>query len=127
MEQVSATASGAVVASIVGVMLTALGNVISGSLLGTWATIIFVVALGGWFGRLAGAIAGAICGTLFVAFGSLVGGSILGIVLTITAATLLGGWFSWIAESKDEKPTKKVPFRADLSVETYEKEMLLWT
>ena len=74
VQKLSAAASGAIVAGILGVMLTAFGNAISGAPLGIWATIILAVALGAWFGRLAGAIAGATGGALLVA---LVGGALL--------------------------------------------------
>ena len=95
---VAAASRGVLVGAICGVLLTALGSLMSSSPLGIGATVVVASALGACMDRLSGTIVGAICGVLLAALGSLLSSSILGILTTIVGCTLLGGWLAWVLE-----------------------------
>ena len=96
--KVAAASRGVLVGAICGVLLTALGSLMSSSALGIGATVVVASVLGACLDRLSGTIIGAICGVLLAALGSLLSSSILGILSTMVGCTLLGGWLAWVLE-----------------------------
>jgi len=100
IEKLTASAGKAVIGGICGVMLAAMGSLIS-TPIGASVAIVFATVVGGCIGRVAGVILGGIYGVLIVATASLLSDSVLGVFLTIVACTLIGGWLGWPTKRTD--------------------------
>jgi hypothetical protein len=103
-DRILAAGGSALIGALVGVMLAALGALVSSSDTAVVATVLFATGLGAYAGRIPGALSGLAAASLAVAFGSLIGGSALGFGLTVLACAAVAAYSQWCSDQSDDWP-----------------------